>query len=83
MPDIYQAVGIVMGGKSIAHRATSEWQRKRAVGQRMKDLMEGAAAREKTPPTRDTVTCSECGFKAPYRFLKCPACEAVQPGMKS
>jgi lipopolysaccharide biosynthesis regulator YciM len=28
--------------------------------------------------TRDEWQCSRCGFKARYRFLRCPGCEAVQ-----
>jgi lipopolysaccharide biosynthesis regulator YciM len=63
-----------MSSKSVSKRATSYWQRKRACGQRMTDLMQEKAAQERNPPTRDEVVCQKCGFKARYKFLRCPEC---------
>lgn len=33
---------------------------------------------DKTPPSRDENKCQKCGFKATYKFIRCPSCDEVQ-----
>jgi lipopolysaccharide biosynthesis regulator YciM len=33
---------------------------------------------DKNPPSRDEVICKNCGFKARYKFYRCPECNAEQ-----
>jgi len=53
-------------------------QRKRIATMSMKDIMEERANAERSSPTRDEVKCQFCGFKARYKFLRCPQCDEVQ-----
>ncbi len=62
----------------LVEKGINEKQRKRMRYMSMKDRMEGAAAQEKTPPSRDEVVCKHCGFKARYKFYRCPECNEVQ-----
>ena len=67
-----------MGGRSVGGRAANIRLRQRMAHQSMKELMEEAAAQEKTPPTRDVNKCEACGFKARYNFIRCPECGEVR-----
>jgi len=62
----------------VSTKAAAWKQRKRMNTMSMKDRMEEKAAAERAPPTRDEVTCQHCGFKARYKFHRCPECEEVQ-----
>lgn len=62
----------------VSQKAFNWNQRKRANTMSMKERMEGQANIEKSPPTRDLLTCQKCGFKARYKFLRCPECDVVQ-----
>lgn len=62
----------------VVRKGDNEKQRKRMRYMSMKDRMEAAAAQERSPPTRDVVTCQKCGFKARYPFIRCPECNEVQ-----
>ena len=66
---------ITMG---VVAKGDSWKQRKRIATMSMKDRMEGKAAEERTPPTRDEVKCQKCGFKARYQFIRCPECNELQ-----
>lgn len=33
---------------------------------------------DKTPPSRNETKCQKCGFKATYRFIRCPSCNEEQ-----
>ncbi len=67
-----------MGGKSVRTRADNRRARFRIYSQSMKDLMEEKASQERPPPTRDEIKCQSCGFKARYKFIRCPECNEVQ-----
>lgn len=68
-----------MGGKSVSHRADSYKARKKlAQSGIMKNFFEDRAVQERSPPSRDIVTCQKCGFKARYAFVRCPECNEVQ-----
>ena len=69
----------MMGGKSVGARdANIKARQKLAKGGVMKNFFEDKASQEKTPPTRDEVICKSCGFKARYKFLRCPECNEIQ-----
>jgi lipopolysaccharide biosynthesis regulator YciM len=53
-------------------------QRKRIATMSMKDRMEDMAARDRNPMQIDEVKCQKCGFKARYKFHRCPECDEVQ-----
>ncbi len=67
-----------MGGKSVKSLHDNRVARAKVAKMSMKRLMEEKAEQEKSPPTRDEHNCDNCGFKARYKFLRCPECEAVQ-----
>ena len=33
---------------------------------------------ESAPVSRDETKCQKCGFKATYKFIRCPSCDEVQ-----
>ena len=61
----------------LVRKGDNEKQRKRAATISMKSIMEEKATQEKTPPSRDELTCAKCGFKARYAFIRCPECNEV------
>ncbi len=67
-----------MSGKSVRTRADNRRTRFRIAHQSMKSLMEEKASQERPPPTREEHKCSNCGFKARYKFVRCPECNRVQ-----
>lgn len=68
-----------MGGKSVTARADNYKARKKlAKSGIMRNLFEERASQERSPPTRDEHTCEHCGFKAKYKFIRCPSCEKEQ-----
>ena len=72
-----------MGGRSIAGRAANEKQRtKLAQSGIMKNFFEDKAVLERNPPTKEEVKCQHCGFKARYKFHRCPECDKVQEEKK-
>ncbi len=58
----------------ISQKAFNWKQRKRANTMSMKDHMEEAAARDRTPLQNNEKVCKSCGFKARYPFIRCPEC---------
>lgn len=75
-----------MGGKSIAHKAAAH----KARGLMKKSRYSGSKLMVRpehmmeendtifTPPSRDEVVCAKCGFKARYKFYRCPQCDEVR-----
>lgn len=57
-------------------------QRQKMRYMSMKDRMEEKAAQERPPPTREEVKCKYCGFKARYKFIRCPECNREQEVQK-
>jgi len=53
-------------------------QRKRMATMSMKNHMEEAAARDRTPLQNIERICKNCGFKARYPFIRCPECNQLQ-----
>ena len=62
----------------VSQKAFNWHQRKRANTMSMKNRMEGQAALERAPPTRDVIQCKACGFKVRYPFIRCPECNEVR-----
>ena len=67
-----------MGGKGVRSRSDAYKMRQKMRYMSMKRLMEEKANQERNPPTRDIVSCQKCGFKARYKFHRCPHCDEVQ-----
>lgn len=76
-----------MGGKSIAHKAAMHkarglMKKSRYSGSRLmvrpEHMLEENDDTIFTPPSRDEVVCQKCGFKARYKFVRCPECNEVQ-----
>lgn len=67
-----------MSAKSVRSIADNRKARFRINSQSAKDFFEGRANAEKAAPTRDEVVCQNCGFKARYKFFRCPGCDSEQ-----
>lgn len=71
-----------MGGKSIAARAANRRQRQKMNMSRYsasKFMVRPENMMEERDDftiniTTDTVSCKNCGFKAKYKFIRCPQC---------
>ncbi len=57
-------------------------QRKRIATMSMSDRMQERAAQERNPPFTGEQICKNCGFKARYKFLRCPECNRLQEEQK-
>ncbi|MBI2578343.1 MAG: hypothetical protein HYW26_01385 [Candidatus Aenigmarchaeota archaeon] len=75
-----------MGGKSIASRAANRKQRQKMhmskysfskLMVRPENMMEERDI-EIAPPSREEMKCLSCGFKARYKFFRCPECNEIQ-----
>ncbi len=62
----------------LVRKGENEKQRKRMAMQSMKDLMQIRAAAERNPPFKGEQICKNCGFKARYKFFRCPECNHEQ-----
>lgn len=65
-----------MGSKSIGSRALNRDQRFRVNKMKMTKMFENKG--ETSEITTTEVKCQKCGFKARYKFYRCPECDEVQ-----
>lgn len=64
----------------LVQKGENEKQRKRMAKLGFKEMMATKydSEIELSPPSRDEVVCKHCGFKARYKFVRCPECSAIQ-----
>jgi len=65
-----------MSGKSVRSIADNRKARFRINSQSAKDFFEGRANAERSAATREEVICKTCGFKARFKFFRCPGCDS-------
>jgi len=64
-----------MGKKSIGSKAVNRNQRFRLIKMKMEKMFENKG--EITVTTAEVI-CKSCGFKARYKFIRCPECNQIQ-----
>lgn len=68
-----------MSAKSIRGKASQREQRKRMQDKMgMKRMMESKYEADIPPMNTEESKCQNCGFKARYKFVRCPECDTVQ-----
>jgi len=65
-----------MGKRSIGVKAANRDQRFRLIKMKMEKMFENKG--ETAEITTSEVKCHSCGFKARYKFLRCPNCNMEQ-----
>lgn len=66
-----------MGCKILMTQANKKFQQLQRRVHSIKTMSNERQSRDVEINT-DEHTCQKCGFKARYKFLRCPECEAVQ-----
>lgn len=65
-----------MGAKSIRSKHDNYVNRARVLKRKMSEIFENKEYNAEI--TTSEVVCQSCGFKARYKFLRCPECNEVQ-----
>jgi lipopolysaccharide biosynthesis regulator YciM len=65
-------------GKSLTSKRVAYNQRRMPAGKMWKEHMAEKFQAESAPINTKEQVCKNCGFKAKYKFLRCPECNEVQ-----